>query len=72
MTTEKKWLGKWPAYCDECGRNLSLEKVFYDARTISSHWGLFCHKCFTKVTYGRLGTAFGQKYDSKTLVKLEG
>lgn len=69
---KKKWIGSWPANCDECKRDLAEMSCFYDARAISGRWGLFCPKCFNTVTFGRLGTGYGQKYDSKTLEKLEG
>jgi hypothetical protein len=72
MRKNKQWLGTWPAKCDECKRDLSIMSCFYDARTISGHWGLFCPKCFATVTMGKCGTGYGQCYDSKTLVKLEG
>jgi hypothetical protein len=67
----RKWLGTWPAYCDFCGADLSQLKVFYDAKSRRGLWGLFCHQCYDIGCYG-LGTGKGQKYDSKTLVKLEG
>ena len=68
----KKWFGTWPANCDECGTDLSKQKVFCDARTLTGHWGLFCYDCFRSITYNKYGTGYGQLYDSKTLVKLEG
>jgi hypothetical protein len=72
MSEKKKWFGTWPANCDECGESLKAQAVFYDARAISGHWGLFCDPCFRLVTFNKLGNGYGQKYDSKTLEKLEG
>jgi hypothetical protein len=71
----KKWLGTWPAKCDACKADLTLYPVFYNAEarygTWNGHWGLFCQTCFD---YFRcmIGPSYGQKYDSKTLIKLEG
>ncbi len=69
---KKKWEGSWPHTCDECKVDLANTNWFADARSISGHWGLFCPKCFDNVTYGIFGIGNGQKYDSKTLEKLEG
>jgi hypothetical protein len=70
--TPKKWMGTWPANCDECGVPLQNYTTFYDARATSGHWGLFCPRCKLSVCGHRIGTGYGQCYDSKTLVKLEG
>jgi hypothetical protein len=71
MTTEKKWHGTWPANCDYCDLPLTNHSTFFDAKTKVGPWGLFCPSCFEMLCLG-LGTGYGQKYDSKTLVKLEG
>ena len=69
---KKKWFGTWPANCDVCGNNLSTYPYFCDARSNDGRWGLFCPQCHEDYCNGRLGTGSGQKYDSKTLEKLEG
>ena len=65
----KKWMGKPPEKCDICRRKFGT--VFYDARTRSGAWGCLCFHCFQRHGVG-LGTGCGQKYDVKTLEKLEG
>ena len=70
--TKKKWFGTWPATCDACGAYLPDQEYFCDARTDRGDWGLFCPDCHRQYCSGRLGLGSGQKYDSKTLVKLEG
>ncbi|MBU1173502.1 MAG: hypothetical protein KKD44_28375 [Proteobacteria bacterium] len=68
----KKWLGTWPAQCSLCGTSLAEEKYFVDGIEIESRrWALMCPSCF-KYSGEGLGTGRGQKYDSKTLEKLEG
>jgi len=68
----RKWFGTWPAICNMCGSYLPDEKYFYDASDNQGDWGLFCPQCHKDYCGSRLGTGLGQKYDSKTLVKLEG
>jgi len=68
---QKKWQGTWPAKCDICGLDLSKDPWFVDGRVVGSSWALMCIFCFETSGYG-LGTGLGQKYDSKTLIKLEG
>jgi hypothetical protein len=69
----KKWLGSWPANCDLCGVPLNTETItfFVDGRTDTSHWALMCPYCHRLHGDG-IGTGRGQKYDSKTLEKVEG
>lgn len=67
----KRWLGSWPANCDQCATDLTKEKYFCDARTRRGPWGLFCPECFEWLCDG-LGIGRGQKYDSKTLEKIGG
>ena len=75
----KKWSGTWPANCQVCrtpnlsdkGADLSFYDWFVDGLTRYGHWALMCPECFDQEGVG-LGTGLGQKYDSKTLVKLEG
>lgn len=75
---EKKWRGTWPAECDICmyfndGVKTDLRNVpyFVDGATRQGPWALMCPECHAMHGVG-LGTGRGQKYDSKTLVKLEG
>jgi hypothetical protein len=59
---ERKWMGSQPVHCDVCGGRLG--SVFYDV-PIAGKWGLACHGC---VTFHK--PTMGQKYDTKTLVKI--
>ncbi len=71
QNVEKKWFGTWPANCDICKIALESCTFFVDGRmACSSSWALMCPACFNRTGVG-LGTGSGQKYDSKTLVKLE-
>jgi len=66
----KKWFGSKPDACDVCGRKPT--PYFVDGRLAGAHtWALMCPECFKALGVG-LGTGKGQKYDSKTLEKLEG
>jgi hypothetical protein len=67
----KKWNGTWPTTCDMCGAYLPDEKYFCDARCNDGRWGLFCPTCHRDYCFGRLGVGSGQKYNSKTLEKIE-
>jgi hypothetical protein len=67
----KKWLGSWPTKCDICKVNLANEPKFIDGRTQEGPWALMCLLCYRLHGVG-LGTGKGQKYDSKTLEKVEG
>lgn len=73
MPVVKKWFGTWPANCDICKTDLSTPPIlwFIDGRTKQGPWALMCSQCHYSYGVG-LGTGRGQKYDSKTLVKLEG
>jgi len=65
----KKWHGSKPEKCDLC--QFKFKQVFIDGKTIHGPWGLLCSSCHE--TYGvGLGTGRGQKYDLKSLEKLEG
>lgn len=70
-TKEKKWMGTWPAKCDLCRGALIKQPTFIDGRTAMGPWALMCEYCHFLDGVG-LGTGRGQKYDSKTLIKLEG
>lgn len=67
-------MGEWLSEvgnCDLCGTDLNEEEFFVDGRTIMGPWGLLCVECHGHRGVG-LGTGKGQKYDSKTKVKVEG
>lgn len=68
---KKKWFGTWPAHCDLCNAELANKEFFVDGATsFRGQWALMCPVCFE--AFGRgLGPGRGQKYDSKTLEKLE-
>lgn len=68
-TPPKKWQGSKPTNCDLC--TMPLKTTFVDGRTKMGPWGLLCPTCHASHGCG-LGTGNGQKYDLKTLVKLEG
>lgn len=65
----KKWLGTPPEKCDLCHKPLTQQ--FVDGATVYGPWGILCAVCHKR--YGRgLGTGRGQRYDLKTLEKIEG
>lgn len=68
----KKWLSDFEK-CDICGCQLKNNvEYFVDGKTkLKGLWGLLCPECHKKYGYG-LGCGFGQKYDGKTGVLLEG
>ena len=72
---KSRWQGSWPANCNGCESDLATQSFFVDALVQRGyrrgHWGLFCPDCADNLGC-TFGTGFGQKYDSKTLVKLEG
>ena len=71
MSETKKWKGTWPAKCDFCHGELTKVDWFVDGRTKQGPWALMCPVCHLMDGVG-LGTGRGQKYDSKTLEKIEG
>jgi hypothetical protein len=72
MGDVKKWFGRWPDNCRICGIDLSKKEWFADAKSNYGPWGLFCPECHEACCSQKFGTGIGQKYDSKTLIKLEG
>jgi len=70
---KKKWLGTWPAQCDLCQTQLADYSWFADCVIPSTgyRWGLVCPSCYTKEQC-QCGTGFGQRYDARTLEKVEG
>lgn len=65
------WLGTWPANCDNCGKPLEQESVFFDAKTKYGPWGLFCQPCFSAICHG-LGIGKGQCYETQNLQCIAG
>ena len=61
------------ATCDLCHKSLFLGDTFSDASVprFGGTWGWLCQQCADKeqVAYG---TGLGQKYDSKTYLKIQG
>ncbi len=66
--TKVKWLSPNPK-CDYC--HFTNMPVFYDARTLAGPWAIMCEDDFQRFGV-KLGVGYGQKYDGKTLEKLEG
>ena len=67
---EKFWMGSKPTRCEcDCGRE--LKEQFVDGRTIYGSWGIFGVTCYKRIGVG-YGLGKGQRYDLKTLKKLEG
>ena len=66
---KKKWMGSKPEKCDLCGKK--FEEIFIDGKTEMGPWGLLCGVCHYMYGVG-LGTGRGQKYDLKTLEKIDG
>lgn len=73
----KKWIGGGRLECDIClnfhykTTDLTKEEFFVDGKTQMGPWALMCPRCFKLYGVG-IGTGKGQKYDSKTLEKVEG
>jgi hypothetical protein len=65
----KKWMGVTPANCDLCHVPLTTE--FIDGATAFGPWAIMCPACHRDQARG-LGTGRGQKYDLKTLEKIDG
>ena len=67
----QKWMGSKPASCDICGHRFKdNDRFFYDFAMRQGKWALGCEKCFKKHGLG-LGNGKGQKYDLKTLEKMD-
>lgn len=66
----KKWLGLPPHTCEVCQGDLG--SVFIDGKIkTSSQWAVMCFSCHGSHGYG-LGVGKGQKYNTKTLEKIDG
>lgn len=71
-TEKKKWSGS--TICDFCKSDLDVpyhKPWFVDGRTIYGSWAVMCPDCWHELGLG-LGTGAGQKYDSRTLERIEG
>ena len=68
----KKWLSNYDN-CDICGCKIKDNvEYFVDGKTkLNGIWGLLCPICHKQYGVG-LGCGFGQKYDGKTGILLEG
>jgi hypothetical protein len=66
---KKKWMGSTPQRCDVC--LLPFKWWFIDGKLSIGPWGLICVSCHATHGCG-LGTGRGQKYNLKTLEKVEG
>ena len=60
-----KWMGSVPEACDLCHRDLKLDGVFIDGKTVMGPWGCLCGSCHRSHGVG-LGTGQGQKYEFDT------
>ena len=63
-----KWTRPAPRVCDFCGGTFG--KHFYDGAT-GQGWAIMCRSCHKDYGHG-LGAGRGQKYDTKTLEKVDG
>jgi hypothetical protein len=63
-----KWMGSNPT-CDICGKK--PKEWFVDGKTKMGPWALMCERDFPKMGVG-IGPGRGQKYDAKTMNKIEG
>jgi hypothetical protein len=69
MTKPKKWLGNQPTKCDLC-KGKFTDEFFIDGKTVYGPWAIMCTCCHSHSGHG-LGLGKGQKYNSKTLLKVE-
>ena len=68
-----KWLGTPPKRCDICERDLDNYDWWVDGRLAgTTTWANMCPGCWPAEGVQKLGTGCGQKYDRKTLRKIEG
>ena len=66
---QKYWVSPVPTHCQVCG--MILENHFIDGRTFVGYWTIMCLECHSKDGVG-LGLGKGQKYEIKTLKRVEG
>ena len=69
----KRWMGGVPKDCDLCHNPFGFKNtmVFIDGRTAFGPWAIMCEACHRDQHVG-LGTGKGQRYDLKTLEKIDG
>lgn len=64
-----KWMSE--VKCDIHGPTCKMTPFFVDGKTTRGPWALMCPAAFREFGIG-LGTGKGQKYDAKTLEKIDG
>lgn len=70
MSEVRKWMGTPPSKCQLCERY--LKNAFIDGKLVfGTSWAIMCTGCHSFHGVG-LGAGRGQKYDLKTLEKIEG
>jgi len=74
--SDKKWMGTRPSKCEMCTiqnktTDLSKFSYFVDGKTVYGYWAIMCPSCDGEFGVG-YGLGLGQKYNMKTLVKMEG
>ncbi len=72
--SEKKWVGSQPVECNLCKVLLTPSVGWFADASLPLHrgsWAIVCPDCF-KEQGCKVGVGMGQRYDIKTLVKLEG
>ena len=67
---QKMWLGSLEKGCDICGHPFG--EFFFDARTTVGVWALICERCWCIYTNKKLGTGYGQKYETATKMMVAG
>jgi len=67
----KKWLGS-NTTCDICKTPFITYPYFYDIKLTTGQWALCCEDCAAAYSWHRLGTGWGQQYDSHTKEKVRG
>lgn len=70
-TVIKHWHGPRPHTCQLCNSVFPPEGYFIDGATTRGPWAIMCGYCHIDQGFG-LGTGRGQRYDLKTLEKVEG
>lgn len=66
---KKMWMGSTPSHCDLCRQPLAQQ--FVDGKTQFGPWAIMCAICHRDQAIG-LGLGRGQRYDLKTLEKIDG
>jgi hypothetical protein len=66
---KKVWMGTVPTHCGLCKQ--PLVQQFIDGATRFGYWAIMCALCHRDQAIG-LGLGKGQRYDMKTLEKIDG